>query len=298
MAPRLSLSLLALALTPLGSCQTGDESIFGAGDEGLFGIPTSEYSDPDKANATGIITFDRSNVEYSLSIAVSADVPIPESDNFASTSVLSLGVESAERNLTTCVAIYSGLSANVTAASADLDAQDGFGCSKMLSEECISDFYSAASQGLNSDCSNFLPSVPASCESQFSDLSGVGSSFGNGSEKILYQYGTVHATKGDEAAWLAAATHIWPVITTTINVYNDSSAQSETYLNCIRPDTFSEGTLRPNATQNGTESGDSGSTGTPTTGGATPSPTNAASRSGLTVAALVGLGFNAAMFLM
>lgn len=75
---------------------------------------------------------------------------------------------------------------------------------------------------------------------------------------------------------------------------------SETYLSCLRPDTFREGTVRPSAEPNGTQSGDEGSTGTETTDGTAPSPTNAAaSQTSLTVAAaIVGLAFNAAMLLM
>lgn len=56
--------------------------------------------------------------------------------------------------------------------------------------------------------------------------------------------------------------------------------------------------MKPTPASNGTESGDGGSDGTSTTGGATPSPTNAASRPGLVIAAVVGLGFNAAMMFM
>ncbi|KAI3392634.1 hypothetical protein diail_5422 [Diaporthe ilicicola] len=285
------LPLLAiLASTPLGFCQKRQD-IFGSGAEGLFGIPTSEYSDPKKANGTGSITFDR----YTLSVAVSADVPIPDKDDVAMTSVLSLEVDPSGGNLTTCVAIYSGLSANVTAAAADLkDSQDGYGCGQMLSDECISDLYSAASQGLSGDCGNFLPQIPQSCTSQFADLSGTGGGIGNESEQIIYQYGTVPASKGNDTAWLAAATNIWPVLTTAIGG-NGSTLTSETFLNCIRPDTFSEGTVRPPSSS---DSGDGDSDGTPTTGGTTPSPTNVASRPGLLIAAIVGLGFNAAMFFM
>lgn len=174
MASKILLPLLVvLASTPRVICQNaGSSTIMGADDVGLYDIPTSDYSDPDKANATGQITFDR----YTLTLAVSADVPIPDEDSVAMTSVLSLGIDTAGPNLTNCVAVYySGLSANVTAAAADLeDSQDGLGCGKMLSDECVSDLLFAASQGLNSDCSSFLPSVPSSCTAQFGDLSAVG----------------------------------------------------------------------------------------------------------------------------
>lgn len=173
MASRFLLPILAiLASTPPGSCQNvGSQSILGADDVGLYDIPTSDYSDPEKANATGQITFDR----YTLTLAVTADVPIPDEDNVAMTSILSLGIDSTGPNLTNCVAIYSGLSANATAAAADLaDSQDGLGCGKMLSDECVLDLTSAASQVLSSDCGSFLPSIPSSCIEQFGDLSAVG----------------------------------------------------------------------------------------------------------------------------
>lgn len=117
-------------------------------------------------------------------------------------------------------------------------------------------------------------------------------------EQILYQYGSKPAAPGNETLWLAAATNIWPVFVTNI-VDNGSTWAAETYLSCLRPDTFKEGTVRPSAEPNGTQSGDDDSTGTGTTDGPTPSPTNAASQAGLTVAvAVVGLIFNAAMLFM
>lgn len=173
MSSKLSLLSLSaiLAMAPLGSCQ---QSIAGDGPgPGLFDIPTSDYANKDDANATGVITFDG----YSLSIAVKADVPIPDADspdNSTMTSVISLGIDSPDTNQTTCVAIYNGLSANISAASIDLDSQDGSGCGKMLSDDCVSDLLSAANNGIQRDCSGFLPSVPQSCTEQFGDMSGIG----------------------------------------------------------------------------------------------------------------------------
>lgn len=118
------------------------------------------------------------------------------------------------------------------------------------------------------------------------------------SEQILYQHGTEPAAPGNETLWTAAATKIWPVFLTAI-VENGSSWKPETYLSCLRPDTFSEGTVRPSAEPNGTGSGGDDSTGTGTTDDPAPSPTNAASQASLTVAvAIVGLAFNAAMCFM
>jgi hypothetical protein len=97
---------------------------------------------------------------------------------------------------------------------------------------------------------------------------------------------------------LAAATNIWPVFVTNI-VENGSTWSAETYLNCLRPDTFKEGTVKPSAEPNGAQSGGDGATGTGTAGSATPSPTNAASQVGLTAAVIVaGLVFNAAMLFL
>lgn len=78
---------------------------------------------------------------------------------------------------------------------------------------------------------------------------------------------------------------------------NGSSWRPETYLNCIRPDTFKAGTVKPSEVSNGTQSDDGNSTGT--TDGPTPSPTNAASQVSLTAAvAVVGLIFNTFMLFM
>lgn len=301
MATKLSiLSLSAiLASVPLGSCQFGEQTIAGDGPLGLFDIPTSEYADKDNANATGLITFDR----YSLSIAVKADVPIPDADsgdpdNSTMTSVISLEIDSPVRNQTTCVAIFHGLSANISAASIDLDSQDGYGCGRMLSDDCVSALLSAANSGIQRDCSGYLPDIPQSCMDQFGDMSGTGFSIQSESEQILYQHGAEPAAPGNDTLWTAAATNIWPVFLTAI-VENGSSWRPETYLSCLRPDTFKEGTVRPSAEPNGTESGDGDSTGTGTTDDPAPSPTNSASQAGLTVAvAIVGLAFNAAMWFM
>lgn len=175
MAHKLSFFSLAaiMATAPLGSCQFGEQTIAGDGPLGLFDIPTSDYANKDDANATGVITFDR----YSLSIAVKADVPIPDADspdNSTMTSVISLEMDSPASNQTTCVAIYHGLSANISAASIDLDSQDGYGCGQMLSDNCVSDLLSAANDGIERDCSGFLPSIPQSCMEQFGDMSGTG----------------------------------------------------------------------------------------------------------------------------
>lgn len=117
-------------------------------------------------------------------------------------------------------------------------------------------------------------------------------------EQILYQHGTEAAAPGNKTLWTAAATRVWPIFLAAI-VENGSSWRSETYLSCLRPDTFKEGTVRPSAEPKGTESGDDDSTGTGTTDGPTPSPTNSASQAGLTYAmAMVGLVFNAAMLFM
>lgn len=177
MATKLSLLSLSaiLASAPLGSCSLGEQSIAGDGGLGLFDIPTSEYADRNNANATGIIGFDR----YSLSIAVKADVPIPNLDagdprNSTMTSVISLEMDSPASNQTTCVAIYHGLSANISAASMDLDSEDGYGCGRMLSDDCVSALLSAANDGIQKDCSGYLPQVPQVCMDQFGDLSGTG----------------------------------------------------------------------------------------------------------------------------
>lgn len=174
MATQLSLLSLAAILTsvPLGSCQY-EQTIAGEGPLGLFDIPTSDYANRSDTNATGTITFDR----YSLSIAVKADVPIPDADsgdNSTMTSVISLDIDSPVSNQTTCFAIYHGLSANISAASIDLDSQDGYGCGRMLTDKCVSDLLSAANQGIERDCSGFLPSIPQSCTGQFGDMSGMG----------------------------------------------------------------------------------------------------------------------------
>lgn len=168
----LSLSAI-LASAPFGSCSLGEQSIAGDGGLGLFDIPTSEYADRNNTNATGIIGFDR----YSLSIAVKADVPIPNSDsaeNSTMTSVISLEMDSPASNQTTCVAVYHGLSANISAASMDLDSEDGYGCGRMLSDDCVSALLSAANDGIQKDCSGYLPQIPQVCMEQFGDLSGTG----------------------------------------------------------------------------------------------------------------------------
>lgn len=168
----LSLSAI-LAVAPLGSCSLGEQSIAGESSIGLFDIPTSDYANRDDANATGVITFDL----YSLSIAVKADVPIPDADsgdNSTMTSVISLQIDSPASNQTACVAIYHGLSANISEASIDLDSQDGDGCGRMLTDECVSDLLSAANDGVQRDCSGYLPQIPTSCTEQFGDMSGTG----------------------------------------------------------------------------------------------------------------------------
>lgn len=165
----LSLSAI-LASAPLCSCQFG-EFISGSGDLGLFDIPTAEYADKDDANATGTITFDG----YSLNIAVKADVPISNtSDSSTMTSVISLEMDQPVRNQTTCVAVYHGLSANISAAAIDLESQDGSGCDRMLTNQCVSDFLSASNDGIERDCNGYLPEIPQSCRDQFGDMSGSG----------------------------------------------------------------------------------------------------------------------------
>lgn len=179
MATKLSLLSLSaiLASAPLGLCQSGEESIAGEGSIGLFDIPTSEYTNSDNANATGLIHFDR----YNLSIAVTADVPIPDSEsgdpnNSTMATVISLGMGTPVQNQTTCVAIYHGLSANISAASAELDSQDGYSCDSMLTDECNSDLRSAANSNIQTivDCNGYLPQIPQSCMDQFGDLNGAG----------------------------------------------------------------------------------------------------------------------------
>jgi hypothetical protein len=171
MAASISLLSLAaiLATAPLGSCQT--QSIAGSGDLGLFDIPVSEYAGKDVANATGTITFDG----YSLSIAVKADVPISNtSDSSTMTSVISLGMDQPVRNQTACFAVFQGLSANISAASIDLKSQDGSGCNRMLTDQCVSDMLTAANNGIKRDCAGYLPDIPQSCMDQFGDMSGTG----------------------------------------------------------------------------------------------------------------------------
>jgi hypothetical protein len=170
MAAKLSLLSLSaiLASAPLGSCYS--QSIAGSSERGLFDIPTAEYAGKDKANATGTITFDG----YSLSIAVKADVLLPNtSDSSTMTSVISLEKDQSVRNQTACFGVFHGLSANISAASIDLDSQDGFGCGRMLTSQCVSDLFSASNDVFQRDCSGYLPDIPWSCEDQFSDRSGA-----------------------------------------------------------------------------------------------------------------------------
>lgn len=168
------LSLLTiLATTPLGLCQFGEQTIAGEGTSGLFDIPISKYADSDNANATGVITFDR----YSLSISVKADVPIadPQSgnpNNSTMTTVISLGMDPPVRNQTTCFGIFFGLSANISAASMDLDSQDGYGCGRMLTDECVSDLLSDVNGRVERDCRFYLPDIPRSCGDQIWDPTG------------------------------------------------------------------------------------------------------------------------------
>lgn len=294
------LSLCAIMATaPLASCQSMDWSRFtewsisGDGETGLWGIPVEEYINKDDANATGTINLDG----YNLTIAVTADVPMVNSTNTTMTTVISLGMDQALVNGTTCVAIWHGLSANISAAANGLDSQDGHDCGSILTDECVRDFEFAVSEALTEDCSGSMPDIPDSCRDQFDNLNGSEFPIQSEDEQVIYQYGTGLAAPGNETRWLAAATNVWPIFVSPIIDEDSGSAWSAvTTLSCLRPDTFKEGTVRPSAEPNGTESGGGGSTGTGTTTGATASPTNAASQAGLTTAAaVVGLLFNMAM---
>ncbi|KAG8166675.1 hypothetical protein KVR01_002364 [Diaporthe batatas] len=299
MAAKLSLlSLCAiLATAPIGSCQVSEEIMSETDSVGYFEILSEPIDAKDDANATGIINLDG----YNLTIAVVADLPIPNSTNTTMATVISLEMEPALTNLTTCISVFQSLSANTTAAAIGLESQDGYGCGSILTDECVSDFELAVSQTIVEDCSNSMPSIPDSCRDQFGDVT-VNSalSIESADEQIIWQDGSIPAPPGNETLWLAAATNIWPVFVTPVMVGNNGSTfTAVTSLSCLRPDTFKEGTVRPSAAPNGTESGGAGPTGTGTTAGATPSPTNAASQAGLTAAAVVlGLIFNAAMLFM
>lgn len=172
MAAKFSLlSLCAvLATAPLGSCQLSEESIAGDGGAGLFGVPVEEYAGQEIANATGIVELDG----YNLTIGVTADVPIPDSSDTTMATVISLEMGQALRNRTTCVAIYHGLSANISAAALNLTTEEERSCTAMLTDECFSDFMRASSDVLSGDCSGYLPEIPNSCKDQFGDMSGSG----------------------------------------------------------------------------------------------------------------------------
>lgn len=178
MATKVSLLTLSaiLAWAPLGSCQDGEQTIVGDSPFGLYGIPTEDYTG-DNANATGTITFDG----YSLSIAVTADVPIAEPQsgnpkNSTMATVISLAMDSPVQNQTSCVSVFGGLSVNISESTLDLDSQDGLGCGQMLSDACISDLLTATNRDVQRDCSGYLPlwDEPQSCKGQFDDLNGSG----------------------------------------------------------------------------------------------------------------------------
>lgn len=143
-------------------------SISGDGETGLWGIPVEEYINKDDANATGTINLDG----YNLTIAVTADVPMVNSTNTTMTTVISLGMDQALVNGTTCVAIWHGLSANISAAANGLDSQDGHDCGSILTDECVRDFEFAVSEALTEDCSGSMPDIPDSCRDQFDNLNG------------------------------------------------------------------------------------------------------------------------------
>lgn len=178
MAAKFSLfSLCAiLVMAPIGSCQLSifsedwsrftEWSISGDGETGLWGIPVEEYIDPKDANATGTIH----RQGYNLTIAVKADVPMVNSTNTTTTTVISLEMDPDYTNLTTCVAIWHGLSASISAAAAGHDSRYGYDCSSLLTDECISDLTSARSQSLEKDCSGSMPAMPDSCKDQFDSL--------------------------------------------------------------------------------------------------------------------------------
>lgn len=173
------ISLLALfALVP-PSTSSWSSILLGYEDEGPFGIPISTFKDLiSKPNATGAIIFNGSgilsgdNVEYTLRINVTADVPLKDAtdddadkSNFTVASVISLEGAANNANQSVCVQMFSGLAAKKTAAVHNLSSQDGAGCEQILSEECVSALRNATSSGNVSQC--VAPTVPQSCHGQF-----------------------------------------------------------------------------------------------------------------------------------
>ncbi|ROW02373.1 hypothetical protein VSDG_02418 [Cytospora chrysosperma] len=204
------ISLLALfALVP-PSTSSWSSILLGYEDEGPFGIPISTFKDLiSKPNATGAIIFNGSgilsgdNVEYTLRINVTADVPLKDAtdddtdkSNFTVASVISLEGAANNANQSVCVQMFSGLAAKKTAAVHNLSSQDGAGCI-------------------------------------------------NGTQPVFFEDVSSPLAKGDKTAWIAAATNIWPVIFATVPDDNSSTLPTQIFLNCIRPDTFSQETARP-----------------------------------------------------
>ncbi|ROW05790.1 hypothetical protein VMCG_05226 [Cytospora schulzeri] len=222
------ISLLALFASAPLSTHAEDSIVLGS-DGGLspFDIPKSTFLNlTSNPNATGAITFngpslsDGTDVEYTLRINVTAGVPLTDATedgvdnaNFTVASVLSLdGVESSA-NKTFCILMFSGLSANITAAVQNLTSQDGAGCAQILPEQCISDLQHALLPRFDSQCSGLAPVVPISCREQFPDYPlGYGfRTYFSENKSIFYEKGSSSLAKGDQTAWTMAAMNIFPV---------------------------------------------------------------------------------------
>lgn len=197
------LSLLASA--PLATHAEPVVSVLGySDDEGPFGIP-SFLDLTSHPNATGAITFNGPSlsggpeVEYTLSINVTADVPLTnatadinadDKGNFTIASVLSLtggDVNNSDKSI--CIGMFTGLSANTTAAAQDLTSQDGAGCGQMLSEECMSAISNGVLLGTQPNCAGLSVTMPGTCVGQFADdFSGFGFGFGPISSGYSHQH--------------------------------------------------------------------------------------------------------------
>lgn len=210
-----------------------------------------------------------------------------EKSDYATTSILSLVMdnETSSSNTTICYSVWSGLATNISAAAKGTSSQDEAGCADMLSDQCLSDLMSAGGQ-YTLGCQP-APVLPQSCVSQM-DSSYSGLSSGelnsnilsrrldfvaksdcvrpafeyNSSDPVFYMQAEAPTRdRTNQTAWAAVSTNIVPVL---LAFLLDGSDEYTVELNCLRPDTFSEGTFNPNVdSTSGTATGGT-STGSPT----------------------------------
>ena len=150
------------------------------GDVESFGVPLSTWLDEaSNPNATGAITFDvpglsdRSDVEFTLRLNVTADVPLTDvehRDKVVMVTTMSLDTEYHNTSQTFCAGFFYGFSAE-TAAMQNLTSQDGAGCGQILSEECLSDIHDDLLSEFDTACAGMFE-LPETCLSEFGGHAG------------------------------------------------------------------------------------------------------------------------------